>query len=197
MPSVRPYLCQHFRSAIVTIVRSDEKAQKIAEAYPDVSKDRLDFAIVKDIAKPDAFDKAIIADPPFEVVIHTASPFHFNITDTKKDLLDPGTYEPTLYPSISSLYPAIIGTTGILKAIKKSAPSVKRVVITSSFAAIIDGGKGMRPGYTYSEKDWNPITEEQAYQSAPGGYRASKTFAEKAAWDFVEKEKPNFDLVTV
>ncbi len=37
-----------------------------------------------------AFDKAVISDPPFEAVIHTASPFHFNITDTKKDLLDPG-----------------------------------------------------------------------------------------------------------
>lgn len=37
-----------------------------------------------------AFDKAVISDPPFEAVIHTASPFHFNVTDTKKDLLDPG-----------------------------------------------------------------------------------------------------------
>lgn len=37
-----------------------------------------------------AFDKAVVSDPPFEAVIHTASPFHFNVTDTKKDLLDPG-----------------------------------------------------------------------------------------------------------
>lgn len=37
---------------------------------------------------------------------------------------------------------AVIGTTGILKAIKKSAPAVKRVVITSSFAAIVDPNKG-------------------------------------------------------
>lgn len=29
------------------------------------------------------------------------------------------------------------------------------------------------------------------------GYRASKTFAEKASWDFVEKEKPNFDIATM
>lgn len=33
---------------------------------------------------------------------------------------------------------AIIGTTGILKSIKKYAPTVKRVVVTSSFAAIND-----------------------------------------------------------
>ena len=68
--------------------------------------------IVEDIAKEGAFEKAVKSDPPFEAVIHTASPFHFNVTDTKKDLLDP----------------AIIGTTGVLKAIKKHAPSVKKVV---------------------------------------------------------------------
>lgn len=47
------------------------------------------------------------------------------------------------------VYPAIIGTTGILRAIKKSAPTVKRVVITSSFAAVIDRSKTV--GKTYSE----------------------------------------------
>ena len=112
-------------------------------------------------------------------MIHTASPFHFNVTDTKKDLLDP----------------AVFGTTGILKAIKKSAPTVKRVVITSSFAALVD--PNAPKGHVYSEKDWNPITEEEAIQNPMNGYRASKTFAEKAAWDFVEKEKPNFTIATV
>jgi nucleoside-diphosphate-sugar epimerase len=29
------------------------------------------------------------------------------------------------------------------------------------------------------------------------GYRASKTFAEKAAWDFIEQEKPNFSISTI
>jgi nucleoside-diphosphate-sugar epimerase len=108
--------------------------------------------------------------------------FHFNVTDTQKDLLDP----------------AIIGTTGILKAIKKNAPTVKRVVITSSFASIIDGSKGAsRTDHTYSEKDWNPVTLEQAVLSPSNGYRASKTFAEKAAWKFVEEEKPNFTISTM
>ena len=133
-----------------------------------------------DIAREGAFDEAVKI-PGLEAVIHTASPFHFNVTDTKKDLLDP----------------AVIGTTGVLKAIKKNAPSVKHVVITSSFAAIIDGAQGLRPGYTYSEKDWNPITEAQALQNPSNGYRASKTFAEKAAWEFVEKEKPGFTLSTM
>lgn len=95
------------------------------------------------------------------------------------------------------LDPAVIGTTGILKSIKKSAPSVKNVVITSSFAAMVNGEKGFWPGHVYSEEDFNPITREQAEENAMLGYRGSKTFAERAAWDFVEKEKPNFVISTI
>lgn len=173
-------LLEHGHS-VVTTVRSNEKANKIKEAHPDVGKDRLDFAIVEDIAQEGAFDKAVVSNPPFEAVIHTASPFHFNVTDVQKELLDP----------------AVIGTTGILRSIKKSAPTVKRVVITSSFASIVDGAKGTWPEHTYSEEDWNPITKEDAVKNPANGYRASKTFAERAAWDFVEKEKPNFSIATM
>lgn len=93
-------------------MRSESKASAIKEAHPDIPKERLDFVIVEDIAVEGAFDKAVVSDPPFEVVIHAASPFHFKVTDIKKDLLDP----------------ALVGTTGVLKAIKESAPTVKRVV---------------------------------------------------------------------
>lgn len=71
--------------SVVTTVRSQEKADKIKAAnqkYAD--KGQLDFAIVPDIAQEGAFDKAVISDPPFEVVLHTASPFHFNVTDVKR-----------------------------------------------------------------------------------------------------------------
>ena len=98
--------------SVVTTVRTPEKGQKILDNHPKVSKDKLDFVIVEDIAKPGAFEKAVQSNPPFETIIHTASPFHFNVTDTKKDLLDP----------------AVIGTTGILESTKKYAPTVKRVV---------------------------------------------------------------------
>ncbi|KAH0416512.1 NAD(P)-binding protein, partial [Aureobasidium melanogenum] len=156
-------LLEHGHS-VVTTVRSQEKANKIKEAHPNVSEKQLSFAIVEDIAQEGAFDKAVVSDPPFEAVIHTASPFHFNVTDVQKELLDP----------------AVIGTTGILKSIKKSAPSVKRVVITSSFAAIVNPSKGNWPGHTYSEADFNPITHQEALENPAAGYRASKTFAEKA-----------------
>lgn len=84
-----------------------------------------------------------------------------------------------------------------MKSIKKSAPSVKHVVITSSFAAIIQAEKGFWPGHEYSEADWNPITSKEATENPMMGYRASKTFAEKAAWEFLEKEKPNFTISTI
>jgi len=139
---------------------------------------KLSYVIVEDIAQEGAFEDAVKSDPPFDAVLHTASPFHFNVTDPKKDLLDP----------------AINGTTGILKSIKAHAPSVKRVAVTSSFAAIVnpDGHPKL-----YNEDVWNPITMEEAVQNPSNGYRASKTFAEKAAWEFVEKEKPNFELSTL
>ncbi|KAG8767706.1 methylglyoxal reductase (NADPH-dependent) gre2 [Ceratobasidium sp. 428] len=93
--------------------------------------------------------------------------------------------------------PAIKGTTEILKSIKAHGPSVKRVVITSSFASIMDLDEGNRPGYVYSEKDWNPMSFEKAQQDPLYGYCGSKVFAEKAAWEFIDVEKPGFDLVTL
>ncbi|KAH7327432.1 putative NADPH-dependent methylglyoxal reductase GRP2 [Rhexocercosporidium sp. MPI-PUGE-AT-0058] len=168
--------------SVVATVRSEDSATKIRAAYPDTPKSQLDFCIVRDIAEEGAFDEALKSDPPFEAIIHTASPFHLNITDTKKDLLDP----------------AIIGTTGLLKAIKQHAPSVKRVVITSSFASMINGTKGNSwTEHTYTEEDWNPITQREAFLDPLSGYRASKTFAERAAWDFMEKENPTFTLTTM
>jgi len=61
----------------------------------------------------------------------------------------------------------------------------------------LDPFAGNNPGHTYSEADWNPITLEQAKENPPSAYRASKTFAERAAWDFVEQEKPNFTIATM
>lgn len=68
----------------MTTVRSQAKADKIKEAHPKATKDQLDFAIVEDIAQPNAFNEAVKSNPPFEAVIHTASPFHFNAKDIQK-----------------------------------------------------------------------------------------------------------------
>lgn len=39
-----------------------------------------------------AFDNTVISEPPFEAVIHTASPYHFHAKDAK-ELLNPGQYK--------------------------------------------------------------------------------------------------------
>jgi hypothetical protein len=60
---------------------------------------------------------------------------------------------------------------GILKAIKSGAPSVKRVVITSSFVSVMSNKRGVVSDYTYTDKDWNPVTEEEALDSPQSGYQ--------------------------
>lgn len=168
---------------VITTVRSEEKAQKIRDAHPSsVQQGHLTVAVVPDIAQLDAFD-AVIAEhgADLEVVLHTASPFHFKWTDAQRELIDP----------------ALNGTRGILEAIKRSAPSVRRVVITSSFAAIVSEKHFADPNTTFTEASWNPDTIEDVGRSPATAYRVSKTAAELFAWDFVKSAKPNFDLVTV
>ncbi|GAB1313464.1 methylglyoxal reductase (NADPH-dependent) gre2 [Madurella fahalii] len=168
---------------VVTTVRSEEKAAKIREAYPSqAASGDLTVVIVPDIAQPDAFDEAVKV-PGLEVVLHTASPFHFKFKDPKKELIDP----------------AVIGTTSILRAITRSAPTVKRVVVTSSFAAILEEAKIFDPSTTFSESSWNPVTIADIHNSPATAYRASKTLAERAAWDFVRDPAngAKFDLVTI
>ncbi|KAM0322989.1 hypothetical protein ACHAQA_009088 [Verticillium albo-atrum] len=166
--------------SVVVTVRSEDKAQKIRDDHKDLDSERLTVAIVPDIAREDAFDE-VVKTPGLEAVLHTASPFHFNFTDPKKDLIDP----------------AVIGTTAILKALHRSAPGVKRVVITSSFASILDEARLDDPATIYTERDWNPVTEADIHRSKATAYRASKKLAERAAWDFVDQHAPGFDLVTI
>ncbi|KAG8910072.1 methylglyoxal reductase (NADPH-dependent) gre2, partial [Tulasnella sp. 408] len=162
-------------------LRSDSKGKYLQNLFKDHG-DRFSYVIVEDIAKEGAFDKAVVG---VDAVQHTASPFHFK-ADDPKELIEP----------------AVHGTVGVLESIKKYAPGVKRVVITSSVAAIVyDKG---REGVTYDESDWNtesPKEIEEKGRNAAGlhKYRASKVLAERAAWDFVEKNKESvaFDLVTV
>ncbi|OAA70364.1 dihydroflavonol-4-reductase [Cordyceps fumosorosea ARSEF 2679] len=171
---------------VITTVRTQAKADTLAAAYPDlVSAGRLAVEPVGDIAVPTAFDAVLAAHGPrLSAVLHTASPFHYDFTDPQAALLDP----------------AVNGTLGILRAIRAHAPRVRRVVVTSSFAAILDARKARDHATVYTEASWNPNTADDVVAS--GGdkmtaYRVSKTLAERAAWDFVAKEKPGFDLATV
>jgi len=55
------------------------------------------------------------------------------------------------------LKPAIDGTTAILKSALK-CKTLKNIVVTSLFAAVINAMKGWRKGYVYEPADWNPIS---------------------------------------
>lgn len=67
----------------MTTVRSEDKAQKIRNAFPDKAEaGKLEIVLVPDIAKPDAFDE-VAKTPGLEAVIHVASPFHYNISESR------------------------------------------------------------------------------------------------------------------
>lgn len=161
----------------MTTVRSDSKGRQCLEEHPQFTG-KLSYTVVEDIARPGAFDLAVQAEPPFEAVLHTASPFHYHPEDLKRDMIDP----------------AVRGTTEILRAVKSFAPSVRRVVVTSSFASVI---KFKGDVAVYTSDMWNPITMEEALSSGSSAYVGSKKFAEEAAWAFVATEKPAFSLSTI
>lgn len=65
---------------------------------------------------------------------------------------------------------------------------------------MFDSDRKGPPYFTYTSTDWNPLTYQQAADnnSSPVvAYRGSKKFAELAAWEFMEREKPQFELVTL
>jgi len=163
---------------VVGTVRSQSKTAYLRNKFDN--NEHLSFAVVKDITAPGAFDQ-VIKDHQFDAVLHTSSPFVYDVKDVEKEL-----YEP-----------AIRGTTEILKSVKAHGPTVKRVVVTSSFASVVDASKGTRPGYTYTDDDWNPITWEEGLVNGGRGYSASEKFAEQAAWSFMRDEHPSFALTTV
>ena len=66
---------------------------------------------------------------------------------------------------------------------------VKRVVLTSSFAAIGYGRTVKRP---YDERDWTSASAQGL-----AAYPKSKTLAERAAWDFVDGEGQGLELAVV
>lgn len=164
--------------SVKATVRSQDKADYILTRYKGKP---VETVIVPDIQDPHAFDAALDGDHEITAVLHTASPFFAAKEDPLKELLDP----------------AVKGTTHLLQAIKKYAPQVTQVVITSSYAAIANPDKANDHSFIHSESVWSNVTWEQAVSDLTVSYRGSKKFAEKALWDFIENEKPNFTGTTV
>lgn len=81
---------------------------------------------------------------------------------------------------------------GALRALRFARDAgVKRVVMTSSVAAIAYGRGGKATAHT--EADWSDDTNLRDI----GAYERSKTVAERAAWDFIKREGGSLELATV
>jgi len=110
------------------------------------------------------------------IVFHTASPFTLNIRDPQKELVDP----------------ALLGTRNVLETAKRTS-SVKRVVLTSSCAAIYGDNADIEatPNGVFTEEIWNTSS---SVDHAPYSY--SKAVAEREAWKIAQSQSA-WDLVVV
>jgi nucleoside-diphosphate-sugar epimerase len=130
--------------------------------------DRLSFiaaALEKDAGWPEA-----VAGCGY--VLHVASPFPMNVPKREDELI----------------VPAREGALRVLRAARDA--KVKRVVLTSSFAAIGYGHEPQRR--PFNETDWTDLSGEGLT-----AYVKSKTIAERAAWDFVAREGGGLELSVV
>jgi dihydroflavonol-4-reductase len=152
------------RATIRSLDRGPEVRTTLEQAGADVSE--LAF-VAADLTADDGWPEAV-AD--CEYVLHVASPFPPQQPKDDADLI----------------VPARDGTLRVLNAAADAA--VRRVVVTSSFAAI---GYSPKPSRApYDESDWT----DPSQTNSP--YVRSKTLAERAAWQFADQH-PNQPELTV
>jgi nucleoside-diphosphate-sugar epimerase len=155
--------------AVRATVRSLEREADVRAAVRrgGADDDGLEL-VVADLLTDDGWATAAAG---IDEVHHLATPFPAAQPDDPDDLI----------------VPAREGTLRALRAARDAG--ARRVVLTSSFAAV---GYSPKPSADYTEADWtDPDT--------PGlpAYPRSKTVAERAAWDFIEREGGDTDLVVV
>ena len=99
------------------------------------------------------------------------------------------------------IIPAVRGTTSILNSALKHGSNVKRVVLTSSVVAVFELTSLPR---VFNETNWTDASVEAVKTKGSAVdpytiYQASKTLAEKAAWEFVASHKSeiSWDLVAI
>lgn len=174
---VASWLVKKFLDEGITVhaaVRNPDNDAKVGhlKTLAANSKGQLKF-FKADLLTPGAYKEAMEG---CELVYHTASPFITVVKDPQKELVEP----------------AEKGTENVLKTANEVS-SVKRIVVTSSVAAIFTDAIDCKqaPGGILTEEIWN-TTASLAYQP----YYLSKTLAEQKAWA-IQKEQSRWDLVAV
>jgi nucleoside-diphosphate-sugar epimerase len=164
-------------------VSSAKAVQEALKSHADAG--HLEIVEVPDITAPGAFDKAVQG---VTAVAHLASPVSLYFTDPD--------------PVIDA---AVNGTKSILASIAKYGDAdLKSLVVTGSVAAILNASLRQAP-HTYTEEEWNEADADTVGKAKETGeqlpgmtiYRASKTLAERAVWDFVKEEKPKFAVTVI
>ncbi|XP_057515121.1 phenylacetaldehyde reductase-like isoform X1 [Amaranthus tricolor] len=135
------------------------------------AKDRLHL-VAANLLEEGSFDAAVEG---CHGVFHTASPLHNDPNITEAEFLEP----------------AVKGTLNVLNSCAKFS-SIKRVVLTSSMAAVLCTGKPLSTEVTVDES-W--FSDPDFVRRTKMWYVLSKTLAEEAAWKFT-KEK-GIDLVMI
>jgi dihydroflavonol-4-reductase len=150
-------------------IRSLDRAPTVRAALEGAGADVSELAFVAtDLTADDGWQHAV-AD--CEYVLHVASPFPPQQPKNEADLIAP----------------AREGTLRVLRAAADAA--VRRVVVTSSFAAI---GYSPKPsGTPYDESDWTDPSQ------ANSPYTKSKTLAERAAWEFAAQHSNQPELAVI
>ncbi|EFX03772.1 NAD dependent epimerase [Grosmannia clavigera kw1407] len=156
--------------AVHGTVRSEASGQKLLAVFPQHATGadaKLTYAIVPDMTAVENYETSF-RNADITGVIHTASPFRLDVEDNAKDLLEP----------------ARDGAVAILEAVRQYGNGkVRSVISVSSFASVVDMSYGLRPGYHYTEADWNPMSWDAAKTTdVVSAYCASKALAEKAQW---------------
>ena len=157
--------------AAVRNPKDEKKIQHLIDAAAG-SKGEIKF-FKADLLVPGSYKEAMEG---CELVYHTASPFKTDAKDPQRDLIDP----------------AVNGTENVLNSANEVA-SVKRVIVTSSCAAIATDGIDTvnAPNHILTEDIWN-TTSSIDYQP----YFYSKTLAEQKAWE-INKQQNRWDLITI
>jgi len=148
-------------------VRSETNGDYLRKLFAEYGE-KFDYVIVDDISKDNAFDDAV---KEVDAVEHIASPASPNLKEPR-DFIDP----------------AVKGTVGLLESVLKYGSKIRRIVITSSAATLLQFSN---LPHLHTEEDWNQFSVAEVKQKGNATnrvhwYYASKVLAERAAWDFVQ-----------